>query len=79
MKFSNDTYDKLKWVALILIPALAALYCNCAKYVPLPYPDQVVGVLTSLDFFLGTILGISTFNYNKGEYDELDTADESDH
>lgn len=63
--FSNKTYDVLKWVAQILLPALGTLYFSLAQIWGLPYGEQIVGTITVIDTFLGVILGISTSNYNK--------------
>lgn len=65
MPLSNKTYDTLKWIAQILLPALATLYFALSKvWVDmLPYPEEVVGTLTAIDIFLGTLLGISSANY----------------
>lgn len=65
MKLPDKLYDVLKWVALILIPAVATLYFALAGIWHLPYAEQVVGTLTAIDTFLGTLLGISTLSYNK--------------
>lgn len=65
MHMSNETYDKLKFVAQILLPALGALYFGLTQWWPLPYGAEVVGTITVIDTFLGTILGISTAQYNK--------------
>lgn len=62
---SNRTYDILKWIAQILIPALGTLYFALAEIWHLPYSEQVVGTLTAIDAFLGVLLGISTIQYNK--------------
>ena len=61
---SNKLYDVLKWIAQILIPALATLYFALAGIWNFPYGEQIVGTLTAVDTFLGIILGISTANYN---------------
>ncbi len=62
---SNKVYDILKWIAQILLPALATLYFAIAGIWGLPYGEQVVGTITAIDTFLGVILGISTIQYNK--------------
>lgn len=67
MKLNNKVYDVLKWIALILIPALATLYFALAGIWGLPYGEQIVGTLTAIDTFLGALLGISTLNYNKNK------------
>jgi len=64
---SNKTYDILKWVAQLLLPALATLYFALASIWGLPYGEQIVGTITAVDAFLGIILGISTANYKKEE------------
>lgn len=61
----NKTYDILKWIAQILLPALGGLYFAIATIWDLPYAEQIVGTITAVDAFLGAILGISTYMYNK--------------
>ena len=65
MLISNKMYDILKFVAQILLPALATLYFALAGIWGFPYGEQVVGTITAIDAFLGAILGISTKMYNK--------------
>lgn len=65
MKFSNKTYDLLKWIAMVLLPAAATLYLSVSGIWGLPYAEQVVGTITAVDTFLGVILGISTAQYNR--------------
>lgn len=67
MKISDKTYDTLKWVALLLLPALGTLYFALAGIWGLPYGEQIVGTITAVDTFLGAILKISTNTYEKGE------------
>ena len=62
---SNKTYDVLKWIAQIFLPALGTLYFGLAKIWNLPYPEEIVGTITAVDLFLGALLGISTLEYNK--------------
>lgn len=64
---SNKVYDILKYIAQIILPALATLYFAIAGIWGLPYGEQVVGTITAVDTFLGVILGISSANYNKKE------------
>jgi hypothetical protein len=65
MKLNNKTYDVLKWIAQILLPALGTLYFALSKVWGLPYDTEVVGTITAVDAFLGAILGISTSQYRK--------------
>ena len=63
--FKNKTYDVLKVVAQIWLPAIATLYFALAQIWGLPYGEQIVGTITAIDAFLGAILGISTAQYNR--------------
>jgi hypothetical protein len=65
MKLTNKAYDVLKWIALIAMPALATLYIALAGIWGFPFAEEVVGTITAVDMFLGTLLGISTYKYNK--------------
>jgi len=60
---TNKTYDVLKYVAQIVLPALGTLYFALANIWNLPCAEQVVGTITALDTFLGAILMISSSNY----------------
>ena len=65
MKMTDKMYDLLKWVAQILLPAVATLYFAIAQIWGLPYGEEIVGTITAIDAFLGALLGISTYQYNK--------------
>lgn len=65
MKFSNRTYDVLKFVAQIVLPALGTLYFTLASIWGFPYGEQIIGTISAIDVFLGALLGISTINYRK--------------
>jgi len=65
MKMTDKMYDVLKWVAQILLPAVATLYFAIAQIWGLPYGEQIVGTITAIDAFLGALLQISTNQYNK--------------
>jgi hypothetical protein len=65
MKMSNKVYDRLKWVALVLLPALTTLYSVIGSTFAIPYTEQIITVAVAVDTCLGTCLGISSHNYNK--------------
>ena len=71
---SNKTYDILKWIAQIVIPALATLYYSLGTIWNLPKVTEVVGTMTAIDTFLGCLLGISTLNYEEKKKQELEEA-----
>ena len=63
----NRTYDILKYIALIVLPAIGTLYFALAQIWGLPYGEEIVGTITAVDAFLGAVLKISTDKYNRGE------------
>lgn len=65
MKLKNSTYDFLKFIAQIALPAVGTLYFALASIWGLPYGQQIVGTITALDAFLGALLGLSSMNYTK--------------
>lgn len=65
MKLSNKVYDIIKYIAQYVLPALGTLYFALSAIWGLPYGEQIVGTITAIDAFLGAILGISTYSYNK--------------
>ena len=67
MKFSNSMYDILKYIAQIVLPAIATLYFALSQIWGLPYGEEIVGTITAIDCFLGALLGISTAQYRKGQ------------
>ena len=62
---SNKTYDALKWIAQIFLPAAGTLYFALAGIWGFPYAESVVGTITAVDTFLGVLLGITSMQYKK--------------
>ena len=62
---SNKTYDVLKWIAQVVLPAIATLYFALAGIWGFPYGEEIVGTITAVDTCLGVLLGISSVQYNK--------------
>lgn len=66
MKLNNKAYDVLKYIAQIVLPALATLYFALSKiWSGIPCGEEIVGTISAIDVFLGALLGISSMNYNK--------------
>lgn len=66
MKLSNKLYDILKWTLITFVPALILLISTLGT---IYHFDTEVITLTigAIATFLATILGISNYNYKKGE------------
>lgn len=65
MKLPDNVYNWLKWITMILLPALATLYFALSGIWGFPYAEQIVGTIAAIETFLGALLGISTIQYNK--------------
>jgi hypothetical protein len=65
MKISNRVYDILKWVALVALDAVGLFYSTVSTIWSLPYGDEVLATCAALSLLLGTLLGISSAQYNK--------------
>ena len=66
---SNKVYDVLKWIAMVVLPAIATLYFALAGIWGFPYGEEIVGTITAVDTFLGALQGISSVQYNKKKAD----------
>lgn len=64
---TGPLYDKLKWVALIGMPAFGTLYFTLAQIWDLPYGKEVVGTVVALNTFLGVCLQLSSNQYEKSD------------
>lgn len=65
MKMSNKVYDVLKWIALIALDAVGIFYSTIATVWGLPFGDEVLYTSSALAVLLGTLLGVSSAQYNK--------------
>lgn len=62
---SNKVYDVLKWIAMVILPAIGTLYSVLAGIWGFPYAEQISGTITGLVTFLGVVLGVSSAQYKK--------------
>lgn len=64
---TDKVYDVLKWVTMIVLPALATAYVGLAAIWHWPYADEVAKTTAVICTLLGALLGISTAQYNKNQ------------
>ncbi len=65
MRIPDKWYNILKWCVLILIPALTTAYVGMSAVWNWPYATEVAKTSAVICTLLGSILGISTAEYNK--------------
>lgn len=68
MKLPDKLYDILKWITMIVLPALATAYVGLAAVWGWPFADEMAKTVAVICTLLGALLGISTAEYNKNEY-----------
>lgn len=64
---TGKTYDALKYLAQVVLPALATLYLGVAGIWGLPSAQEVVGTIVAIDAFLGVVLQLSSSAYAKSD------------
>lgn len=75
---SNKAYEILKWLGLIVIPALGEAYVRLANVWNLPYGQQINETALVITFVIGALIGISTIQYNKNTVDIKDFHEEEE-
>lgn len=71
MRLSNKTYDVLKFICTVFLPALGTLIFAISKIWSFPpYAENIVGTLSAIAVFIGSLIGISSAQYNKQPPDE---------
>ena len=57
-------YDVLKWVGLVLCPALAVLVATVGPAWGLPYVEPIVTTINAIGLFIGSLIGVSQLKAN---------------
>lgn len=65
MKLSNKTYDILKWISMVFLPAFTTFYGVLATTCGFPYTQETLTIMVAFNTFLGTLLGVSSAQYQK--------------
>lgn len=60
---SNEVYDILKFIAQIVLPAIATFYSTLSGIWGLPFGKEISATIMALDTLLGAVLMISNNNY----------------
>lgn len=63
----KKVYDVLKFIAQIVLPAVATLYGALAGIWGLPYAEAIVATIAAVDTFLGAILMIDSKEFFKNK------------
>lgn len=61
----DTTYDILRYIADLVLPALGTLYFALSGIWGFPYGEQIVGTITAVVAFLDVVLKVKKSNYDK--------------
>ena len=67
MILPDRIYDLMKWLTLVVIPALTTAYVGLSGVWGWPYAEEVAKTSAVICTLLGALLSISTAQYNKQE------------
>ena len=68
---NDKTYDILKRVSLIVVPALATFVNAVGIVWGVPYTNEVTATITAFGVFLGAAIGVSSKNYEPDTHGNL--------
>ena len=73
MIFKNSkVYDVLKYLALVVFDAIGVAYKGLAEVWRLPYGTEIMATCTILSVLIGTLIGVSSYKYNKTQAEVLE-------
>ena len=61
----KKVYDVLKYIAQIVLPAIATFVFTISQIWGIPYGEQIEGTIIAVDTLLGALLLLDTVRYNK--------------
>lgn len=67
---NNKAYDVLKWLVMIALPAIAVFIKSVGIEIGIENPDSVVTILNAVTALLGALIGVSSYQYSKGDKSE---------
>ena len=60
----DRVYDVLKWVAIIVMPAISTFIVGLGGIWSIPYAGQLAATVTAIGVLLGALLGLSSVKYH---------------
>lgn len=69
MKIPDKLYDVLKWLCIVVIPALTTLYTVVDGVFAWGHGEMVSTISAAVCACIGAIIGVSTASYYKGVND----------
>ena len=70
MELSNKTYNRLKWVITIFLPAFMGLVAGFGALGFIPNAEVIVAAIGLIGTFLGSLINVSSKNYNNSKEEQ---------
>lgn len=70
MKLSDKWYNILKWICMVALNGIGSCYRALSGVWGLPFGEEVMQTCSIVSVLIGALIGISSYNYYKGEDDE---------
>lgn len=64
MTLSDKTYNYLKWIVVVMLPALGTLIGTVGTAFNWEYTQVTLVIVTAVTTFLGALIGVSTVGYH---------------
>lgn len=71
MILPDKVYDVLKWVVMLVLPAIATFVVTLFGIWNIPYGEAISGTIMAINTLLGAVIGISNVSYNKNKNKEV--------
>ncbi|MBQ6501202.1 MAG: hypothetical protein IJI87_07510 [Mogibacterium sp.] len=69
---SNKTYDRIKWFALVFIPAFEVFILTIGKIWAIPYYSEIGATVAAVGVFLAAVIDMSSKEYYRKLREEGD-------
>ena len=64
MTLNDKAYNYLKWIVVVMLPALCTLVGTVGTAFNWEYTQITLVIITAVTTFLGALIGVSTVTYN---------------
>ena len=62
---NNKSYEIMKWITMIALPAISVFIGAVGVELGISDTDTLVTILNAITVLMGSLIGVSTLNYNK--------------
>lgn len=67
---NNKSYNALKWLVMIALPAIAVFINAVGQELGVTNPETLVTLINATTVLLGSLIGVSTIGYNNHKDDK---------